>query len=291
MGETVEQVESNLKTLTVLLEKATEFVVAYGFQILGALLFLAIGLKISGWMARRVVDLGARRNFDPTLTRFGGNVVRVLLVGLVIIISLSNFGVTIAPLVALAGAIAFGGTLAIQGPLSNYGAGLAIILTRPFRVGNTIEVQGIYGVVDEITLGYTRLTGEDGEMITVPNKEVVGQVIVNSHESRAVETRIFLSGDQDPAAAIGAVRAVLDETAGDEGFPPPQVGIHDFAYGGVVIGARFWVPSLKYFQRRYTVNEAIHAALDKAGIKAGMADGVAVLAPPLAGNPDRVARS
>jgi small conductance mechanosensitive channel len=143
MNETVEQVETNLRTLAVLIEKAMEFVVAYGFQILGALLFLLVGLKLSGWLARRVIDIGTRRNFDPTLTRFGGNVVRVLLVGLVVIISLSNFGITIAPLVALAGAVAFGGTLAIQGPLSNYGAGLAIILTRPFRVGNTIEVQGI----------------------------------------------------------------------------------------------------------------------------------------------------
>lgn len=196
-----------------------------------------------------------------------------------------------SPLVALAGAVAFGGTLAIQGPLSNFGAGLAIILTRPFRAGNTIEVQGIYGLIDEITLGYTRLTGEDGEMITVPNKEVVGQVIVNSHDSRAVETRIFIDRDQDPAAAVAALRAVLEEAAGGEGFPPRQVGIHDFTYGGVAIGARFWVESLKYFQRRYAVNEAIDAALQKAGIRVGAVSGVAVLAPSLEGNPDRAQRS
>jgi small conductance mechanosensitive channel len=128
-------------------------------------------------------------------------------------------------------------------------------------------------------------------MITVPNKEVVGQVIVNSHESRAVETRIFIAAGQDIEKAIQAVRAAVEKASGEEGFPPPQVGVHDFTYGGVVLGARFWVPSLKYFQCRYVVNEAIHAALGEAEIEFGGAAAMAVPAPSLEGNPDRATRS
>ena len=78
--------------------------------------------------------------------------VKILLLVIVVIITLSNFGIDIAPLVALGGAAAFGISFAVQGPMANYGAGLVIILTRPFLVGDTVLVQGVSGVVDEVTL-------------------------------------------------------------------------------------------------------------------------------------------
>lgn len=252
---------------------------AYGFQTLGALVVLFVGLKLANWAARRTVELGAGRDFDPTITKFAGNVVRIALIAIVVIITLSNFGITIAPLIALAGAAAFGGTLALQGPLSNYGAGLSIILSRPFSVGNTIEVQGTFGVVDDISLAHTVLIGEDGERITVPNKEIVGQVIINSHGHRVVETKIFIGAGQDTDKAIEAIRGVL--TVHGEGAPRPQVGIDGFSYGGVILGARYWVPSLLYFQSRYAVNHELFGALEAAGIALQPAAVPAVLAPSL----------
>lgn len=260
-------VQEEIQTLSILFDTIVEFVVTYGFQILGAVIVFLIGLKVSGWAAKKVVALGERREFDPTLTRFAGNIIRVLLIGIVVIITLNNFGIAISPLVALVGASAFGITLALQGPLSNYGAGIAIILTRPFVVGNTIQVQRMFGVVHEITLAATVLAGEDGEKITIPNKEIVGQIIVNSHAHRVVETKLFLRSDQDAEQAIAVVRDAIAGLPKEEGAPDPQVGIHDFAYGGTVVGARFWVPSLKYFQMRYSVNRAVFAALEKAGIR------------------------
>ena len=275
--------QQEIQTLGVLLDQVIAFVVAYGFQILGALVVLFVGLKLANWAARKTVELGARRDFDPTITKFAGNVVRIALVAIVVIITLSNFGITIAPLIALAGAAAFGGTLALQGPLSNYGAGLSIILTRPFTVGNTIEVQGTFGVVDDISLAHTVLTGEDGERITVPNKEIVGQVIVNSHECRVVELTVILGYDQDVDAAIEAIRGAIAAYPLGAGAPKPQTGIHDFGYGGLVVGARYWVPSLKYFQARYAVNRDILKALEAAGIRLQPATGTAILAAPFAG--------
>jgi small conductance mechanosensitive channel len=254
-----EEMQQEIETLGVLLDQVVGFVVAYGFQIVGALVVLFVGLKLAGWAGRKTVELGAGRDFDPTVTRFAGNVVRIALIAIVVIITLSNFGITIAPLIALAGAAAFGGTLALQGPLSNYGAGLSIILLRPFTVGNTIEIRGTFGVVDDISLASTVLTGEDGERITVPNKEIVGQVIVNSHGHRVVETKIFIGADQDA----------------------DQVGIDGFSYGGLIVGARYWVPSLKYFQSRYAVNHELLKALEAAGVALPPAAVPAVVAPPL----------
>lgn len=273
-----QQIDRQIETVGVLVDAAAEFVIAYGFQILGALVVLLIGIKVAAWAARKTVAFGERRGFDPTITKFAGNVVRVLVLAVVVVITLSNFGIAISPLVALAGAVAFGGTLAIQGPLSNYGAGIAIILSRPFTVGNTIQVRGTHGVVQDISLAHTVLTGEDGERITIPNKEIVGQIIVNSHASRVVETRIAIGADQDVAAAIAAIQAAIAEQPGEAGAPAAQVGVHGFTYGGIVLGARFWVPSLKYFGRRYATNRAILEALERAGIRMLPAAGAAVLA-------------
>ena len=270
-----------IQALSVLFDKLIEFVVAYGFQILGSLVVLFIGLKIAGWSAKKIVAISTRRELDPTLGKFAGNVVRVLLVAIVIVITLSNFGITIAPFIALAGAASFGVTLALQGPLSNYGAGLVIILTRPFAVGDTIQVQGSFGVVEDISLAATVLIGEDGERITVPNKEIVGQIIVNSHGLRVVETKLFVDAGQDPEKAMAAIRQALTRDPLAENAPSPQIGIHDFAYGGVVVGARYWVPSQKYFETRYRLNGEALSALGAAGIKLMAPAAAAVLAPAL----------
>ena len=186
------------------------------------------------------------------------------------IITLGNFGISIAPLIALAGASAFGATMALQGPLSNYGAGLSIILARPFVVGNTITVGDTSGVVDEVKMAHTRLLGEDGERITIPNKDIVGRVIVNSETRRVVQTKIALAADADLERAAQAVRkAVIDAlppAEEDAGGAEPQVGLHDFTFGGLVLGVRFWVPSSRYYELRYAVNRAILEALRGAGV-------------------------
>ena len=151
-----------------------EFGVEYGFQLLGGLVFLLVGLKVASWIGGRVALMMEAREINVTLSRFIGNVVKIIAIVFLIIITLGNFGVSIAPLIALAGAGAFGATIAIQGPLSNYGAGVSIILARSFVVGNTITVnRAASGVVEEITLVHTVLIGEDDERITVPNKEIV----------------------------------------------------------------------------------------------------------------------
>jgi small conductance mechanosensitive channel len=272
--------EKEIQTVTRLADDIMAFVVAYGFQILGALAFLAIGLIAAGWVGGQVSRLAQARKIDVTLARFLGNAVKILLVVMLVIITLGNFGITIAPLIALAGASAFGATMALQGPLSNYGAGLSIILSRPFVVGNTITVQGTFGVVEEVKLAATILTGEDGERITIPNKDIVGQVIVNSDVSRVLECRLFVKAE-DAETAIGILRDVLSGFTDVRQDPAPQVGIQDFAYGGVIVGLRAWIPSRKYFQVRYAVNGAALAALKTAQVSLSPASPLALTAPSL----------
>lgn len=272
--------EKEIQTVTKLADDIMAFVVAYGFQILGALVFLAIGLIAAGWVGGQVARLAQTRRIDVTLARFLGNAVKILLVVMIAIITLGNFGITIAPLIALAGASAFGATMALQGPLSNYGAGLSIILSRPFVVGNTITVQGTFGVVEEVKLAATILIGEDGERITIPNKDIVGQVIVNSDVSRILESKLFVKAEE-AETVIGILRDVLRGFAEVRQNPAPQVGVQDFTYGGVVVGLRAWIPSRKYFHVRYAINGAALAALKTAGISLSPAGPLALMAPSL----------
>ncbi len=263
----MENVNENIETVSVWIDFATDFAVEYGFQILGAIVFLLVGLLVANWIGNRLIGLAMAKNIDVTLSQFLGSVVKAVLIVLLIIITLGNFGVSIAPLIALAGAVTFGATLALQGPISNFGAGIAIILTRPFVIGNVITVQGVSGVVDRISLGITFLTGEDGEQIAVPNKEIVGQVIVNSMEVRIVESNFCIAADVEPNKVIKLVQEALAKFIDDEDAPQPQVGIQDFTYGGLVIGTRVWVPGLQYFEERYIINAAIYDALRENGIE------------------------
>ncbi len=264
LGQAVDQ---QVETVSHWIETLIEFAVTYGFQIFGALVFLFIGLKVASWSGARVGKALGAKEIDQTLARFLGNIVKVVMVVFLVIITLGNFGISIAPLIALAGASAFGATMAIQGPLSNYGAGLSIILARTFAIGDTITIdRDVSGVVEEITLAHTILLGEDGERITIPNKQIVGRVLVNSDASRIVQSRLCLSQTADWEKAIDVLRLALDGMEELQNGPKPQVGVHDFTYGGVIIGLRFWVPSKRYFHMRYRVNELALRALKEANI-------------------------
>lgn len=257
--------EQELETIQKLYNVIVEFLVTYSFQILGAIIILIIGIKIAGWLGRLVSNFCEKHDLDVTLARFLGNVVKVLVLTFVIIIAIGKFGISIAPFIAALGALAFGSSFALQGPLSNYGAGLSIILARPFIVGNTITVQDVSGVVDEIRLAATILSTEDGEVITIPNKHIVGEIIHNSFENKIIETTVGISYGDDPQKAVDVLTEALNAIP-EVIKEPPQIGIDEFGDSSINIGLRYWVETKKYFQSKYKVNLAIHHGLAEAGI-------------------------
>ena len=207
-----------------------------------------------------------KREFDVTLTGFLGSVAFVIIMGCFVVIALGKFGISITPFVAALGAFTLGAGLAVQGIVSNYGAGFSIILTRPFVVGNTLTVQGVSGVVVEIRLPYTVLTTEDGEQITIPNKEIIGQILENSFEHKLVETVVGISPSADPEIAIESLRTALGghDVVSDE--PSPQIGIDAFTETALKIGIRFFVPTAAYYQSKYAVNGLIYRTLRDADV-------------------------
>jgi len=258
--------EEQLTQLDKIAEMVIDYCVQYSFQIIGAVIVLVVGVFLARWIAGLVMRLCEKGNLDVTLTKFLGQVTKVLILTFVLIAVISKFGISIAPIIAALGAILFGASFAIAGPLSNYGAGFVIILTRPFVVGNTICVKGVSGVVEEVKLAATILSTEDGEQITIPNKHIVGEVLTNSFACRIVEGRVGISYSDDAEKAITVIREIIAAFNQIPDDPAPIVGIEEYGDSSVNIGMRYWAPTKQYYKTLYAVNLAVYQKLNAAGI-------------------------
>jgi len=242
-----------------------EFFVNYSFRIIGAVIILLVGFYIAKWAASLVEKLCDKKKLDITLRGFLSSFVRLIIIIFAVVLALGKF-TSIAPFIAVMGALVFGATYAIQGPLSNYGAGLAIILGRPFIVGDTISVKEVNGVVEQIKLACTTLLTEDGVKVTIPNRHIVGEILWSSKKQRIIEASVGISYGDDPEKAVSVIRETLKAFSDVDKEPAAQVGIDEFADSSINIAYRYWVPTGKYFQTKYAVNLAVFKAFKKANI-------------------------
>jgi small conductance mechanosensitive channel len=238
-----------------------QYLVTYGFQIVGALIIVVIGFFIARRVGAMVEGLMVRHHVDVTLSRFTGGGIKMLLVVMVAIIAMGKLGISVTPFVAAVGALSLGAGLALQGLLSNYSSGVSIIVTRPFVVGDTIVVQGVSGVVKSVQLGCTILSNEDGVQISIPNKYIVGEVIQNSFADSIVETNVNIAYRSDPLQAIALIKHALGNVQGIDPKRVPQVGIDGFGDSGITIGIRFWAKTELLFQARYQAHAEIFRTL------------------------------
>ncbi len=255
-----------LDLLNQIYQVIVDLAVNYSFKLLGAVLVVIAGIWVGRWISKALISVLERRNVDVTLRQFIASTVRALVLVLFGIVALSQLGISITPLIAAIGGLAVGLSLALQGPVSNYGAGLMIILTRMYRVGDTITTQGCSGVVEHISLATTDLRAEDGELVVIPNRHIVGEIHANSEANRIVEGSIGIAYDADPELAISTIREVLRAAAGVVTDSEPEVGISGFGDSSVDIEFRYWAPTGEYFRTIHTVNLAVFNAFKANGI-------------------------
>ncbi|MBU3070042.1 mechanosensitive ion channel family protein [Aestuariicella sp. G3-2] len=261
-----EQLGKELEQAQEIYKLVVEFFVNYSFQILGALLIFMIGLLVARKVSAVIFNFCQKKELDITLSRFIASATKIVVLVMVGIIALGKIGISITPFLAAVGALSLGAGLAVQGLLSNYGAGLNIILTRPFVVGDTISVQGVSGQVKEVQLAFTVLTNEDGEQITIPNRHIVGEIIHNSFEYTLAELSIGIAYSEDPEKAIRLITNCLSDLDSVTDDKRPQVGIEGFGDSSINIGIRIWLPTQHYFALQYEANRRIFAALQKDGV-------------------------
>ncbi|MBQ0712363.1 MAG: mechanosensitive ion channel family protein [Porticoccus sp.] len=257
--------QEEIKQFQAIYDLIVEFFVNYSFQLLGAVIVLLIGMIVAGRVARGVLKLCEKKGLDITLSRFIASFVKIVIIVGVAIISLGKLGISVTPFVAAIGAISLGAGLAAQGLLANYGAGLNIIITRPFVIGDTVTVQGETGLVDEVHMAFTVLKDEDDVRITIPNRHIVGEILHNSAANKLAETIVGVSYGSDPEKVIEVLHAVLKKQGVAEARTP-LIGIDSFGDSGINFGVRFWIPTQQFHELRFATNNAIYNALDVAGI-------------------------
>ncbi|CAH9050638.1 Small-conductance mechanosensitive channel [Pseudoalteromonas holothuriae] len=243
-----------------------DYLVTYSMQVVGALLILLIGLWVSNRLSKMVEALLLRHKVDVTLTNFISNLVKVLLIVMFVIIALGKVGISVTPFVAAIGAASLGAGLALQGMLSNYGSGLAIIATRPFIVGDTIQIKGVSGQVKIIELGHTILVNEEKVEITIPNKHIIGEILHNSFEYSLVKGEIGIAYHSNSNSAIDEITNVIIANERVAKSPQPQVGIEQFADSAVIISYRYWVPTTQIIETKLAINKQVYNAIKAANI-------------------------
>lgn len=233
---------------------------------MGAVIVFLLGLFVSRRVAKLILLLCERKALDITLSRFFASSARLTVVAATLIIVLPKLGIQITPFIAAIGAVGLGAGLAVQGLLSNYSAGLSIIFTRPFVIGDTIRVQGVWGIVEEVHLSHTVLTNEDGELITIPNKHIVGEIIHNSQADTVLELNVGIAYGSNIDIAVNAVTSALCMLVGLSENRVTQVGVARFGDSAIEIEARVWVQTRQFHEAKFAANKAISRALNEAEI-------------------------
>ncbi len=259
-------IDEELQQLNQWKTQILEWVALKGASLFVAVFIIFLGFWIAKNFSKLVLKICGKREIDVTLARFFASFSKLVIIAFAIIIALSKLDIEITPFIALLGAGAFGLSLAVQGPVSNYGAGIVLIITRPFKVSDTLTLNGLTGIVDCVNLGNTQLVNEDGERITIPNRSVLGEVFINSNDYRIIEAAVGVDYDTDPEKAIQCVSGAIKKVEGIATGRNPEVGIDEFADSSINIGYRVWVLTKQYHRTRFLINMAIYHALKDANI-------------------------
>lgn len=241
----------------------------YGLRVTFVLVLMIMAWTVSSW-ASAIVRTGLRRvKFDETLTRFISKLVRWIILLLVGLMCLSYFGVETTSFAAVIGAAGLAIGLAFQGTLSNFAAGAMLLIFRPYKVGDVVNVAGNLGKVFEIELFTTAIDTFDNRRFIIPNSEIFGATIENItyHPVRRVDIEVGVSYDAD----IDLTRKVLEEAihAVDEFVidPEPAVVLMGLGASSVDWSVRAFAKRDDFGAAKQALIRAIKIELDRAGIE------------------------
>lgn len=223
-----------------------EFLVKYGFQIVGGIIIFICGLFIASALGRLVKKSLTRFKLDQPVEMLLVRVTKLIVILLAGILTVAKMGVDIAPLVAGMGVIGVGIGLATQGVLANLVAGLLIIFAKPFRVGEYIDLLGEAGVVQSIDLFSTKLAHYDKSIVVIPNRKIVGEVLHNYGVIRQLDLVVGVTYDSDLGLVERTVKDVLTRCPRVLKDPAAFYGVAELADSSIDIAIKPWV-SVQYF--------------------------------------------
>ncbi|MCB9882257.1 MAG: mechanosensitive ion channel [Planctomycetes bacterium] len=248
--------------------KLQELVIDFAPKVAAAIVILVLGWLFARFF-RRVLKKGMQRaRVDNTLVSFISNVIYTALLVFVVVSALGKLGVPTNSFVAIIGAAGLAVGFALQGSLSNFAAGVMIILFRPFRVGDYIEGAGEEGTVDEIQIFQTVLNTIDNRRVIVPNNQLTSASITNytANPKRRIDLVFGIGYTDDIQKAKDVLRRVIENESRVLKDPEPTIVVGNLGESSVDLYCRPWVKPTEYFGTKCALLEAVKLAFDEAGI-------------------------
>jgi small conductance mechanosensitive channel len=253
--------------LQVLSQQLSGLVSAYALKVIGALAVLIIGRGVARWLKRATVRALKRAGVDATLIPFISGLAYTLFMVFVVVAVLGLFGIPTASFIAVLGAAGLAVGLALQGTLANFAAGVMLLIFRPFRVGDLVEVAGTLGTVKEIGIFATHVNTVDNVRVIMSNSSIYGDKIKNysANEMRRVDLRVGVSYGDDLETAKRTILEVV--TAHDKVLedPAPQVEVVEMADSSVNFVVRPWCATNDYWRVYFDVTQGCKEQLEAAG--------------------------
>ena len=246
-----------LETVDQVRRTAVDLAMKFGPKVVVAIIILAAGFFVGRWIGRATDRMLKRMHLEIPVRQLLVRVVRALVLGLFAIMALQNLGVELLPLIAGLGVAGAGIALAMQGVLGNVVAGLTIIFTRPFRVGEYIAIVGVDGRVENISLFTTTLSHTDLSRVVVPNRKIVGEILHNYGTIRQVQIMVGVAYDTELSHALSVIDEVLQHNARVLKDPIPVIQVAVLADSSVNIAVRPWTNVMDYVAATGELNRAI----------------------------------
>jgi small conductance mechanosensitive channel len=261
-GGTVSGTKQESKT--VLVQKLEQ----HGPAALGVIVLMAVAWILAGWARATTRRALAKTKFDPTLGKFFSNMLRWAILVIAVVTSLQFFGITATSFAAVIGAVTLAIGLGFQNSLSNLAAGVMLLIFRPFKVGDMVNVAGQLGKVNEIDLLMTEIDTPDGRRIILPNGQVFGNIIENitHHPRRRVDIAVGVSYEADIDATRAALLAAARAVSPRIDDPAPEVALTGLGASSVDWAVRVWTLRENFGATREATLRAVKLSLDGAGI-------------------------
>ena len=251
-----------------ILQRIYVYLATYWLQVVAAIVIFVLGRWLAKVVSRLVARALTRAKVEPTLTNFIKNLCHISLLTFVIIAALKKLGIPMTEITVVVGAAGLAIGFALQGSLANFAAGIMLIIFKPFKVGDFVELAGKKGTVKEIQIFNTILNSPDNVRVIVPNGQVTGGNIMNYtvNGTRRVDLVVGVSYDDDLKKARQVIEQVL---AGENRIladPPTTVAVSELGDSSVNFVVRPWVKAADYWDVYFNITEDVKLALDKNGI-------------------------
>lgn len=243
-------------------------ILRYGADVLGAAAILIVGWIAAGWaehVTRRALERVPK--IEATLRSFLAHIARYAVLVFVVIAVLNQFGVQTTSIIALVGAAGLAVGLALQSTLQNVAAGMMLLLLRPFRVGDAIEVDGNVGTVVEVGVFTTELRTADGVFRLVPNAQLWNKPLLNysRNPTRRLDVKVVLSGGDDMEGTLAALRATMAKDPRVLAEPAPQAVVSELGDGQATVTLACWTRAADYGEARGALLRTAQRASQAAG--------------------------